>query len=339
MSTGAVVMARPIRFSQLVGHAETLRRIEAAERAGRLHHALLFCGPDGVGKRSAGIALAARLLCVQPEPWAPGGLEACAHCHACRKVVAGSHPDLFEISPDGRYLKIEQVRDLVTRTRLRPAEGGRRVIVIDAAETLRDEAANALLKTLEEPGAETHFVLVTPQPHRLLPTVRSRCQRIGFAPLSLVDVTAVLRHTDPGSSAAIAVARLSEGSPSRARLLADNPIFAGRSEIVTMLTQLRERSIAEVLSVSESWSRNREELFVLLDLLRTVLRDAMMVRAGAADRMLHQDLAETLKPWSMTKPVEGWLQVLQRVEQADRELQGNVHPRMVVENLLLTLRD
>jgi hypothetical protein len=78
---------------------------------------------------------------------------------------------------------------------------------------------------------------------------------------------------------------------------------------------------------------------VLLDLLRTVLRDAMMVRAGAADRMLHQDLAETLKPWSMTKPVEGWLQVLQRVEQADRELQGNVHPRMVVENLLLTLRD
>lgn len=155
--------------------------MRAAIAKGRLHHALLFTGPAGVGKRTAALALASALDC----DVAPG--VGCGTCSACSRIAEGIHPDVITLAREGaaQIVPIETVRaQVIAAVGLPPHEARERVFLIDEATALQPAAANALLKTLEEPPARTRFVLMTVAPDQLLPTIRSRCQRISFAPLA-----------------------------------------------------------------------------------------------------------------------------------------------------------
>jgi DNA polymerase-3 subunit delta' len=152
------------------------RRLEL----GRVPHALLFVGPAGVGKHTTALAFAAAMNC----DVAPG--EGCAMCASCARIAAGQHPDVVTLERQGpsATIPIEVIRGrVIPALALPPHEARARVFVIEEATSLLGPAANALLKTLEEPPARTHFVLGTASPAELLPTIRSRCQRIEFAPL------------------------------------------------------------------------------------------------------------------------------------------------------------
>ena len=148
---------------------------------GRVAHAYLFCGPPGCGKHTTGLALAAALNCQN----APG--QGCASCSACHKIAAGIHPDVQTLERQGasRIIPIDTIRKtVIPQLGMAPHEGEARVFLIEEAAALQGPAANALLKTLEEPPERTHFILATTSPDQLLPTIRSRCQRINFAALS-----------------------------------------------------------------------------------------------------------------------------------------------------------
>ncbi len=148
----------------------------------RLHHAFLFSGPSGVGKRTAALALASALNCEV----APG--VGCGTCQICTRITDGTHPDVITLAREGaaQIVPIETVRTrVVAAVGLPPHEAHERVFLIDEANSLQPAAANCLLKTLEEPPARTRFVLMTIAPDQLLPTIRSRCQRVGFAPLGI----------------------------------------------------------------------------------------------------------------------------------------------------------
>lgn len=180
-------------LASIEGQPRAVEVLRAARAAGKLHHAYLFEGPEGAGKAATARALAMALECESPEPAARR--DGCGACVPCQKVEAGTHPDVlwFDMTPKGLT---ERVRELLTTLGFRPHEGRARVIVFDPAHALapvpeRAEAANVLLKTLEEPPAETHFILVTPEPRRLPVTVRSRCQRIRFLPRAEPDDAAV----------------------------------------------------------------------------------------------------------------------------------------------------
>ncbi len=166
-------------FSEVFGHAQPIERLTRALERGSLPPSLLFGGPDGVGKRLVARAVAQALNCLSP---AAG--DACGRCAACRRIAAGTHPDVLVAEPsDTGVIKIEPVRALVAAAAYRPFEGRRRVVIIDDADRLNVDAQDALLKSLEEPGPSTVFILVTAKPETLLPTVRSRCARVNFGRL------------------------------------------------------------------------------------------------------------------------------------------------------------
>src|SRR5262245_5894502 len=178
-------------WNTLLGHTGQIQNLRAAAAGGRLAHAYAFVGPSGIGKRSFALEVAACLLCKNRTD---AQLEACGECASCQQVAVGTHPDLFAVGllKGKRELLLEQfIGDKESRGKaglwydgsLKPMAGRRRVAIIDDAETLNDESANALLKTLEEPPPNSVLVLLATSADLLLPTIRSRCQVVAFQPL------------------------------------------------------------------------------------------------------------------------------------------------------------
>ena len=197
-------------FARLIGNStnrEILRRLVENNRYGATY---IFAGPEGVGKRQFALAFAKAANCQNPPK---GEVDSCDHCPSCFRIDQSSHPDVRLLEPDEKgTIKVDPARDFAKEIRFRPYEGKQRFFLIDYSEKLRDEAANALLKTLEEPPPTSNIILLTAHPDALLPTVRSRSQQLTFAPLPMDEMERyVLAQGRPRSEARL-LARLSEGS-------------------------------------------------------------------------------------------------------------------------------
>jgi len=280
--------------SELYGHAALLEGLFAAARAGRLAHALLFHGPEGVGKFLAARALAAGLLCER------GPAPACGGCAACRWLAAGSHADLFvldALEEGEEQILVERVRaggasehgpTLGDFLALRAREGGWRVVLVRDAQRLTNSAQNSLLKTLEEPGERVLIVLETARLDRLLPTTLSRCVRVPFGPLVPADARAVLARHGLAGAAADELVRWAHGSPGRAlRLARENA--ARQLEIACALARGEQSSAAaleELLELEGEFTGKTDAALLrararsFLDLALDLLLDAERVAAG-----------------------------------------------------------
>jgi DNA polymerase III subunit delta' len=245
--------------------------------SGKLPHAYLFDGPAGVGKRTTALALAAALNC-EREAGAPE-----CDCPPCRKIAGGLHPDLLVLAPEGPggFIKIEQIRELLAVLAFPPHEGRARVIVIEDAEKMNPAAANAFLKTLEEPPNRTHIVLLSSAPDRLLVTIRSRCQRIRFAPLPVEAVASILRASGIEAVAAQAAAALSDGSVARASHLAEGERIAVQWERARrVVAAARAPSLRPAIEAAAGLAEEKEEILPALELLAHFYKDAALAAAG-----------------------------------------------------------
>ncbi len=220
-----------IRGHDLV--VDELRKILAQ---GRFPHALLFVGPEGVGKKTFALKLAQSLLCERnPET----ALDPCEVCPSCLQIKNGTHPDLLTVArPDEKHeLPIKVIRDLCIDLGLKPMHGTRRVAIIDDADELNDEAANAFLKTLEEPPPGSVLILIGTSPEVQLDTIISRCRVVRFDPLPASELAAVLTEqsivTDPSEAARLAM--LADGSVGRAKGLADPELERFRRDMIDAL--------------------------------------------------------------------------------------------------------
>jgi DNA polymerase-3 subunit delta' len=241
-----------MKFSDVVGHDQTVERLQRAVASRRLPHAYLFAGPDGVGKYTVARALAARLLCENP------GDDACGACSACLGLAREAHPDLVivRVMEGASEIKIDQARELQRRLRLRPLRGRYKVAILDEANRLNLSAQHALLKTFEEPPGSTVLILVASNVAALLPTVVSRCQRVTFFPLpdDLVARLLVERCSVLPEEAA-ELARYGEGSVSHALLFRTELIGRARAELLPLLRDLRTRPYADLAELAQDWGR------------------------------------------------------------------------------------
>jgi len=242
--------------------APSWRMLADAIGSGRIHHALLFASPRGYGKRALAEAFATALLCQQRN--ADG--SACGRCRSCLLVAAGSHPDLarvtFEIRDDGRprtELTVDQLRALGQRLALSSQFGGWQVALIDPADAMNPNAANALLKTLEEPSTNTVIVLVADDPSRLPPTIRSRCQKIDVPMPTREEALAWLRARGIDAAAAAATLDASMNNPGQAEAWLADGALAVREECATDLSAL-SASRARAAAVAERWAADRPDL-------------------------------------------------------------------------------
>ena len=225
-------------FDDLVGQEhiiEILKGAVAASRTGEesqeMTHAWVFTGPPGSGRSSAAVAFAQALICPN---------NGCGTCNDCRSAASSGHPDVEIIRTEGLSIKVEEVRELLTRVAWAPSMGGWRVVVMEDADRLTESAANALLKAIEEPGTRTVWLLCAPTLHDVLPTIRSRCRHLQLRTPSLAAVTDVLINRDKIAPAmADFAARVSQGHIGRAKYLALNEsVRSNRTRIMQLPLQL-----------------------------------------------------------------------------------------------------
>ena len=335
-------------FSSVIGHRRLLTLLSRAIARNTLPPALLLAGPAGVGKRRVALAIARAVNCLEPVVTSEFEREACGKCASCRRIERGVHPDVILLEPgDTGSIKIEVVRDVVDRAGYRPFEARRRVVIIDEADALVDAAQNALLKTLEEMPPASIFVLVSSLPDALLPTVRSRCPRLRFGPLSAAEVAQVLvrdhRYSESDARAAAADA---DGSVGRA-LAADSTGLAEAREDARRLLQqaaktddpARRLDAAKDLSGTKGTSASdREQMATCLRALASLLRDLGILATGADRRTLaNGDLESQLEGLTSTFDHKRSLKAYAAVDEALAALERNASPKVVADWLVLQL--
>jgi len=320
-------------LSTVLAQPTAVGTLERALAAGRVHHAYLFEGPPGVGKERAAFGLAQALVCEAPQNG-----RACGACSACQRALPREgerrpvHPDVVVIerglyepsqigrrTPETQDISIDQVRTLVlARAAFSAHEGRAKVFIVRRAEEMNQSAANALLKTLEEPGRGTHFVLMTSQPEALLPTIRSRTQRVRFAPLPAAIVERLLSERGVDAARAAEIARLAAGSMETALALADPDASDRRDTFVEKaLAALDAPTLGPALDVAEAAKKSsREDLATHIAALGTAL--AARARADA-----DVDSA-TARYWLTLAAIE--------------QLEQNASAQLVVESMLSRMR-
>lgn len=288
-----------------------------------MHGAYLFEGPEGAGTAEAAHWFSRLLLCRAPSD------EPCGACHSCRLTAqadAPAHPDLQRVIPDGPVLRVEAVRELQKALSLRPNEGGHRVGVVLSAERLNAAAANALLKTLEEPPPATTLVLVARSADSLPATVRSRTTRLRFAPAAEAELRRELAASGLADEDAWLAAAIGGGSSEAAQAWASEKLADAREQLAA-LTGAATRSVSELLEQAEAFRgageavRQRAELF--LDVYDALARRSLQQASERRD----------------APAVETWLERADAGARARREMQKrNLNPQLVIEGLLLGLR-
>jgi DNA polymerase-3 subunit delta' len=328
-------------FREILGQDWVVSHLKTAWLAGRLSHAYLFLGPGGVGKAATARALASALNCAQPE--ADG--DACGACPSCRRMAAGTHPDFMVITPEEgkNQIKIEVIRELRRLTAYPPLGGGWRVVVIKPAEALtaqNDAAANALLKTLEEPPDRHLLVLTARGEADLLPTIVSRCHKLAFAPLPSALIIRELekRRPLPRSQAAL-VAALSGGSLGRALALDPEELVRQRDQVLADLDRITRGSTGQVLEWAQRLTKNRTDLENFLLLAQLWYRDLLLAHFQAPTGLLaHQDLLSLLSQARAGGVPAAWFAGFAALGEAQRHLQANLNPELTLDILGLRLQ-
>jgi DNA polymerase-3 subunit delta' len=335
-------------FQAIAGHRRVLSLLSRAIAHDTLPPSLLLAGAAGIGKRRAAAAIAEAFNCLQPRCAGDLEMDACGECATCRRIARGAHPDVIVIEPgDTGTIKIEAIRDAIDRSGYRPFEGRKRVVILDEADAMLAPAQSALLKTLEEPPSASIFVLVSSMPDALLPTVRSRCSTLRFAPLSPADTARVLVR-DHGYEEANARAAAVDAGGSVGRALAARSVDATDARDVArrLLEQAarvadpaRRLDLAKDLTGKKSTpAGERDQLAASLRVLASLLRDTGLLALRADARALaNADLEADLGRLAQAFDGERSVRAFTAVDRALGALERNVSPKVVADWLVLQL--
>jgi DNA polymerase-3 subunit delta' len=342
-------------FESLINQERPIRILTTLLKNRTLPHAFLFTGTEGVGKKAAAIALAMACNCQDEnsgleaedlskhDPGSPTvksdltALGSCGVCKSCRKIESGNHADIIRIQPSGSFIKIAQIRALAHTLTMRPYEAKTRVVVISAAQALNAAASNALLKILEEPPSRTMLVLIATHKSALLPTIVSRCQFIGFNPISQENMAVLLREKhELAPQAAGILAAMANGSYSRAQTMVRSNWLKRRKWLIEEINTLSVKKMGGLLALAEKLSAEREELSETLEVIKVWFRD-LIIGQYDPGKIINQDVADKIRIASEKVSVSSLLSKVDAVQQAQNRITANTNLRLSMENLLIKL--
>lgn len=330
-------------WADIEGQDRPKEILQRALERDRVHHGYLFVGPDGVGKYETALAFARIMNC--EERGEDEFAAACGTCPSCRKFANDlQHPDLHVVLPQGnvnKTIKIDQIRAIQKAAMTRPYEARHQIVVIDDVHLMTDEAANALLKTLEEPPSSMHLFLVSNQPNSLLDTILSRCQTVRFGALPLDVVVGILRDLleEPPSDETLRVAAaFGEGSVGHARELVESGLLEERTALYDDVASVRRARPDQLLEVAQGLSGDRRSLPVRLDLLKVLFRDAMLAHLDPdGGRLVNTDMLDRVEAVAARFDVDDILMRIEAIRVAQELLGRYVNSQIVMENLVTEL--
>jgi DNA polymerase-3 subunit delta' len=319
-----------VPFADILGHDRNIEVLRRSLLNGKTAHSYLFEGVSGSGRKKTALALIQALFCTAlPD-------DACGLCSSCHKIEHGNHPDIHLISPlpDKRDISVDQLRELQHDLSLRPYEAPRKACLIDPAERMNASSANSLLKTLEEPPGNALIILLTENAGMLLPTVRSRCQLMRFAPLSPEHLLTLLKRSGMASDAAALIAPMSGGSLQKALELDNEALVARREAVLSKVSQININQISTVFDAAEELSGNRDATLELLDMLLSFYRDAVHLGAGNVE-IVNQSVRSYIETIATRRSMPRNLELLERIYQTKRDVQRNANPKLALDHLFL----
>lgn len=321
----------------VVGHRWAVTSLQRAVTTDNVSHAYLFTGPPGVGKTTLARSLAAALLCEDQDVDA----RPCGACRACRLIASSNHPDLHTVASEhvGANLKIDQVRDLTHRLTMTPVEGRRQVAILRRFEEATPSAANALLKTLEEPPPQVVLVVLAREADLLLPTIVSRCQHVPLRPLPVrVVERALMERWDASAEQAELLAHLSSGRLGWAvRQLEDDEAMARREARLDDLKRLVRASVVDRFAYAEKLAHDPVATQETLDLWIGWWRDVLLVSSGADAPLTNVDRQDDLRDQARRFDVTTIATVIKALRSSLQKLQRNANRRLTLEVLMLDL--
>lgn len=304
----------------------------------RLAHAYLFEGLKGTGKRDAGLLLAKSLFCLKPIE----GYVSCETCVNCKRIASGNHPDIHIIEPDGLSIKKQQIQKLQEEFSKTGVESKKKIYMIVHADRMTVNAANSLLKFLEEPHKGTTAILMTEQIQQILPTILSRCQIISFKPATPARMIEQLKTKGVDPLAAPLFAQITNNLDEAFTYSNDEWFVQARKIVLKLYEVLKKNPLEAMLSLQDEWHlhfKEKDQLDLGLDLLLLFLRDLLYIQLGKAEQIVFMSEKERLEAFSLQTSGRRLTNQMAAVLDAKKNLQANMNPQLLMEQLVLRMQE
>ena len=319
-------------FRDILGQEHALLLLQKALVSTRLGHAYLLYGPNGVGKRLTALQFAKALACQVASA------EPCDTCTACHKIATGNHPDVVCVRPDGASIRIEHIRAIQRQLSYKPYESQYTIIILEGCESLTPPAANALLKTLEEPPASALLLLLTSKKDALPLTIISRCQLVPFRPLTPPHIRAILVQQGMDQATAAMAATLAEGRLDTWTQTDVSQVLARRQGAYTLLQEKGHPNNTPLFLLARQCAGSREQCEEVLHWLSLFCRDLVLLKVASTLPLYNHDLRTELTALASALSVERLIEFFGLLEQLRHYLTMNANPQLTFERLVIQLQ-
>ncbi|MEK4626698.1 MAG: DNA polymerase III subunit delta' [Solibacillus sp.] len=314
-----------------------IKQLQTIVEKDRLAHAYIFEGEKGTGKRDVVSFFIKLLLCSNLSENVP-----CETCRNCRRVDSGNHPNIQQVQPDGQFIKIDQVRDLIAEMKMTGVEEGKKIYVLHHADKLNVASANMLLKFLEEPDGQVVAILLTEHLQSILPTIRSRCQHIKFAKAPRQSLVQSLVEQGVTNSMAATASMVTNDVDTALELVKNEQFVLARKTVLKLVETVHQNVHEALLLVHDEWLplfKEKEEMEQALDLLLFAYRDIVAIKANQQATCTYPDMYQRFNEIALHQTYEKLSRQMQSVLHARANLNRNMNRALLMEQLMLNLQE
>lgn len=322
-------------FRDIYGHERQIEILRKSIMQKRIGHAYLFSGLNAIGKRTLASKFTMALNCEKADALH----DACGVCSSCLKMKHSSHLDMISIEAEGQFIRINAIREIQEQMKFKPFEGRWRTVIIDESDKMNEQAANALLKTLEEPSAFNILILISSRPFSMPATIISRCRHMRFNPLPAPAIARFLSEREGiEQQKSILMAGLSGGSIGRALELNREDVLAYRAEIMQILMETRKDNPSSLLNFALFFSRDKNKIRQGLDILNSCFRDALILKETRKNEMLvNQDKSSFITILAQRLSGGQILQNISLISRTWETIEQNVNKALTLEAMAFKL--